>query len=63
MEWDKCIFCQDNKDEALQWPLGTKRSDIDPLKASEKTASAIQEFDKIGSLRMPLNMAFLEEGK
>ena len=29
MNWDKCIVCQDNKDEALQWPLGTKRSDID----------------------------------
>ena len=37
---DKCI-CQDNKDGALQWPLGTKRSDIDPLKTYEKAASAI----------------------
>ena len=32
VDWDKCIFCQDNKDGALQWPLGTKRSDIDPQK-------------------------------
>ena len=32
IDWDKCIFCQDNKDEAPQWPLGTKRSDMDPLK-------------------------------
>ena len=22
VDWDKCIFCQDNKDEALRWPLG-----------------------------------------
>ena len=43
--------------------FGTKRSDIDPLKTYEKAASAIQEFDKIGSLPMPLNMAFLDEGK
>ena len=32
VDWDKCIFCQDNKDGAQQWPLGTKRSDMDPLK-------------------------------
>ena len=50
VDLDKCIFCQDNKDEALQWPLGKKRSDIDPLKTYEKAASAIQEFDNIGSL-------------
>ena len=63
VDWDKCIFCQDNKDGALQWPLGTKRSGIDPLTTYEKTASAIQEFDKIRSLPMPLNMAFFDEGK
>ena len=60
IDWDKCIFCHDNKDEALQWPLGTKRSDIDPLKTYEKAASAIQELDKIRSLPMSLNVAFLE---
>ena len=63
MDWDKCIFCQDNKDEALQWPMGTERSDIDPLKTYEKAALAIQEFDKIGSLPMPLNVALLDKGK
>ena len=63
VDWDKCIFCQDNKDGALQWPFGTKRSGIDPLTTYEKTASAIQEFDKIRSLPMPLNMAFFDEGK
>ena len=57
-DWDKCIFCQDNKDGALQWPLGKRRSNIDPLKTYEKAASAIQEFDNIGSLPMPLNMKF-----
>ena len=31
-----------NKDGAQQWPLGTKRSDIDPLKTYEKAALAIQ---------------------
>ena len=55
--------CQDNKDGALQWPLGTKRSDIDPLKTYEKAASAIQEFEKIRSLPMLLNMAFLTKTK
>ena len=60
IDWDKC---QDNKDEALQWPLGTKRLDIDPLKTYGKAASAIQEFDKIGSPPMPLNVALLDEGK
>ena len=63
MDWDKFIFCQDNKDGALQWPLGTKRSSIDPLKTYEKAASAIQEFDKMKSLPMPLDMAFFDEGK
>ena len=62
-DWDKCIFCQDNKDEALQWPLGTKRFDRDPLKPYEKAALRIQEFVKIGSLPMQLNMAFLDEGR
>ena len=54
MDLDKCILCQDNKDNkdgALQWPLGKKRSDIDPLKSYEKAASAIQEFDNIESLQ------------
>ena len=41
MDWDKCIFCQDNKDKALHWPLGTKRSDIDPIKTYGKAAPAI----------------------
>ena len=63
MDWDTCIVCQDNKDEALQWPLGTKRSDIDLLKTYEKAASAIQEFDEIGSLPMPLNVTLWDEGK
>ena len=57
------IFCQDNKDEALQWPTGTKRSAKDPLKSYVKAASAIPEFDKIGSLPMPLDGALLYEGK
>ena len=43
--------------------MGTKRSDIDALKTYEKAASAIQEFGKIGSPPMPLNMTFLDEGK
>ena len=43
--------------------MGTKRSDIDPLKTYGKTASAIQELDKIGSLPMPLNVALLDQGK
>ena len=63
IDWDKCIFCQHSKDEAPQWPLGTKRSDIYPLKTDGKAASVIQEFDKIGSLPMPLNVALLDEGK
>ena len=63
MDWDKCIFCQDNKDEALQWPLGTMRSDIDPLKTYGKAASAIQECDKIWSPPMPFNAALSDEGK
>ena len=43
--------------------FGTKRLDIDPLKTYGKAASAIQEFDKIGSPPMPLNVALLDEGK
>ena len=48
---------------SVKWLLGTKRSDIDALKTHEKATSANQEFDKIGSPPMPLNMAFLDEGK
>ena len=43
--------------------MGKRRSDIDPLKTYEKDASAIQEFDNIGSLPMRLNMVFLDKGK
>ena len=60
IDWGKCILCQDNKDEKS---LDGNRSDIDPLKANGKTASAIQEFDKIGSLPMSLNVALFDEGK
>ena len=33
------------------------------MKTYGKAASAILEFDKIGSLPMPLNVALLDEGK
>ena len=41
VDWDKCIFCQDKKDGALQWFLGTKRSDIDQLKTISFSNSRI----------------------
>ena len=28
IDWKKCVVCQDDKDELLQYPANSKRSDI-----------------------------------
>ena len=45
MDCDKCSFCQDNKDEALQWPLGTKRRTYIQKRQMEKQ---LQQFKNLG---------------
>ena len=52
IDWDTCMIYFVNIIKTrlcTKWPLGTKRSDIDPLKTYGKTASAIQELDRVST--------------
>ena len=61
MDWKLCIICQTKTGEPLQCPAISKRKDVGASYSS--FARNLEEFQKIGSVPVRLNVEELDDGQ
>ena len=60
-DWNLCVVCQGNKNETLQCPINSKRSDIGA--GYTTLAENIQQFNQLGCMPVQINLSRLDEGE